>query len=281
MLPGNAMHLPYYPIQEKKEPMLRIDIEKCIGCGKCVSVCVRDNITIKEGKALEKCNDCFACGHCIAICPKGAVSLIEFSDFFPKEYDGSDVTVSLECMRRFMENRRSIRLFRSDKIPRDELEKLFEAVRYSPTAQNSQSTEFAVLDEDLDEFMKIVEEVLEPLADKYPRIAQLNMYRKRRSEFSMHPLLWEGKQMICAFSEKPADSIIALSRIEMMAYSMGLGGFYSLFIAEAAELDPEKIMSFFAGIPKNKILRGAFIIGYPRLKFKRTVPRKEVRVEWR
>ena len=46
--------------------------DKCIGCGKCASLCPLDNITLQDGKPVweEHCTHCMAC---INLCPKEAV----------------------------------------------------------------------------------------------------------------------------------------------------------------------------------------------------------------
>ena len=54
--------------------MIKVNKEKCIGCGACIAVCPHDAISLKDGKAVidqKKCNKCF---DCIEICPVKAIS---------------------------------------------------------------------------------------------------------------------------------------------------------------------------------------------------------------
>lgn len=46
--------------------------EKCIGCGKCVTVCPLNNVTLNDSKPVwgNKCTHCMAC---ICYCPTGAI----------------------------------------------------------------------------------------------------------------------------------------------------------------------------------------------------------------
>jgi 6-hydroxynicotinate reductase len=52
---------------------VKIDLEKCIGCGECVQVCPLHVIRLKRKKALVQ-EGCSACGACLRVCPQEAVA---------------------------------------------------------------------------------------------------------------------------------------------------------------------------------------------------------------
>lgn len=54
---------------------LRVDEDKCIGCGKCEKVCPMNNIKI-VGKKVAQNNRCTMCYRCINNCPMQAMTLL-------------------------------------------------------------------------------------------------------------------------------------------------------------------------------------------------------------
>ena len=258
-----------------------IDVEECIACGQCKSVCIRDNIEIDE-VAYETGSNCFECGHCMAICPTKAITLKIFKGRENRiaEYNPNEIPVDYNDLLDFLKQRRSIRWFKKKKIDKDTFNKLIEGAYYSPSAQNQQDVEFVVLDKKLNDFMKHVYDIIRVEEEEFFRIKEFGEYLRDNSTKQYHPLLWSGHQLILTFSSDKTSAVIANTRMELLAYSLGLGGFYSLFILKADEIDHEKLMEFFPNIDKNKHMYSAFIIGYPKKRFRRTIPHKEIKVNY-
>ncbi len=59
----------------KYSSKLKIDKEKCIGCGKCETLCPMKNISIREQKAVPG-DRCTMCYRCINKCPAQAITLL-------------------------------------------------------------------------------------------------------------------------------------------------------------------------------------------------------------
>lgn len=260
---------------------LKIDTDLCTACKLCQQVCIRDNILVEE-HAVEIGGNCFECGHCMAICKAGAITLKSFDEKEDRiiEYNPHEIPINYDDLLQLLKQRRSIRWFRNKKIDKDTFDKLFEGAYYSPSAQNQQDVEFVVLDEKLDEFMGLVYDIIKVDEDKFFRIREFGDYLNDNSTKLFHPLLWGGKQLILTFSTDKTSAVIANTRLELLAYSLGLGGFYSLFILKADELDHNKLMEFFPKIDNSKHMYSAFIIGYPKVRFRRTIPHKDINVEY-
>ncbi|MDN5345206.1 MAG: hypothetical protein PWQ18_1320 [Clostridia bacterium] len=61
-----------------KRKIVRIDEEKCTGCGLCVSPCVEGAIEIVGGKAKVLREElCDGAGVCLNVCPTGALTIEE------------------------------------------------------------------------------------------------------------------------------------------------------------------------------------------------------------
>ena len=260
---------------------LIIDEDSCTACKQCMQVCIRDNIVVDDF-AVETGSNCFECGHCMAICKQKAITLksYEGKEDRIQDYNPRELPVGYDDLLQFLKQRRSIRWFKNKKIDKETFDKLFEGAYYSPSAQNEQDVEFVVLDDRLDEFMGLVYDIIKVEEDEFFRIKEFGDYLSDNSTKEFHPLLWEGKQLILTFSTDKTSAVIANTRLELLAYSLGLGGFYSLFILKADEIDHDRLMEFFPDIDKNKHMYSTFIIGYPKKRFRRTIPHKDIKVTY-
>lgn len=60
---------------------IRINRERCVGCGGCVEVCPGTLISLSEGRArMDYPRDCWGCASCVKECPTGAVEFFLGAD---------------------------------------------------------------------------------------------------------------------------------------------------------------------------------------------------------
>ncbi len=60
----------------KNVATLSLDVNKCLGCGRCLEVCPHAVFALRERRAsIEDRDACMECGACAKNCPVGAISV--------------------------------------------------------------------------------------------------------------------------------------------------------------------------------------------------------------
>lgn len=57
--------------------MLKVNHEKCTGCGTCLDACIVEAISLRTDKAEIDQKLCNACGECAVICPSEAIIAVD------------------------------------------------------------------------------------------------------------------------------------------------------------------------------------------------------------
>lgn len=255
--------------------MVFIDKEKCIGCGKCATDCVANNIEIVDKKARIK-SECLQCGHCVAICDSDAVSI--------PEYDMDDVDtisdsnrISPEAFLSCIKARRSIRDFSNETITDDKLSLLAEAGRYTATANNGQFHRYIFIRDELDNLKNKVWDFIDQLTPsnkaQFLDYEAYKIFAKRRKENASDDFLFRNSPVVLFItSQRYLDAGMAAQNIEMMATTMGLGVMFNGYLVRIAEanLDLKKWLGI-----ENETICACMLLGHPKQKYCKTAPRKK------
>lgn len=252
--------------------IIEIDEDKCIGCKLCIDDCPQQNIYLKNNKAKIISDNCIKCGHCSAICPNESV-VISGYDESPKYLDQLRKIKSDELLDSLM-SRRSIRQFKDKTIKKEDVEKIIEAGRWTPTAKNSQDVSYIIIDKDKRKIEDIAVNIFKRL------IKILRIFKKSYKNFEIDDNFFFKKApiVICVVSNNKVDGALAASNMALMAESLGLGVLYSGFFSIASKISFQLKKEL--GLNKNKVVT-TLVIGYPNVKYMRTALKDNAKIAYK
>lgn len=261
---------------------------QCIGCKQCQKDCIVNDISIIDGKAFIHNQNCIKCGHCIAICPTNSVSCEDESEYKMSEViEGRDFGINPYDLLDFMKFRRSVRSFKDTKIEEKKLKTIIEAGRYSPTGRNAQDVSYILTEERLDEFRDKTLSALYSIAQQYlasedfPKELRIypKMWLKIYQDFCINGddrLFYHAPNLIIIKAKDTINGALALSRMELMVNALGLGCFISGFCKRAIEGNKE--LQKYLCLEEGEQIIACLVVGYPKVRYKRSAPRKEAGV---
>jgi len=274
--------------------MLKVDLEKCIGCGTCKSDCPTANIAIKDGKAVHG-KWCLECGHCTAVCPQKAVTLA--GDYDPAEIleydDPKKFAVRPDQLLNFVKFRRSVRQYTDEPVSDADIAKILETGRYTQTGANTQTLRYIVLTKDT--LREITPMALKTLAEldvksvdkKAMRVPYQYLdfqaiwvnwyafYQKKQRDLLFHGA--PNALLIVSRTCNEVDGCFNAGHLELMINALGLGACMMGFGTFAFDQSPE--LKQRVGIQEGESVIFMMVFGHPKVKYLRTVNRKKVRYE--
>lgn len=272
--------------------LFTIDETRCKRDGICVAECPAHIIEQNDPQApptpsKDAAELCINCGHCVAVCPHGAFSLATMPSDACRVVD-RDLLPSREQLFHLMLSRRSVRVYKKKPVGRETIAELLDVVRYAPSGHNAQPVNWLILHDSarVQHLAGVVVDWMRYLLDHQPEFAKtLHLDRVVDS--------WEnGIDRVCrgaphvVVAHAPADSLpgpaactIALTWLELIAPSFGLGACWAGYFHAAALRFPP--MQDALGLPKGHSANGAMMLGYPKWKYHRIPERNPVSVTWR
>lgn len=272
--------------------MMTVDELKCIACGKCVKDCFPNDIEIVDGKAVMKNTRCIKCGHCIAVCPTNAIAMDDYDMSSVKSYSKEEFDIEEDHLLNFIKFRRTVRQFTKQEVSNEHILKIIEAGRFTQTGSNQQDVSYVVVKDGLTELKELIFEALKAtgekiLADPNPQSTLFQFYARfwmtmaddYRLDQTKDKLFFNAPLVIVIVANSDVNGSLAASNMELMTNALGLGTFFSGFMTRAAIGNEE--ISEFLGIKEGKKVVTCMVIGYPAVKYLRTVPRKEAEIYWK
>lgn len=271
--------------------LIEINQETCNKDGICAAVCPTGLIRFEKGffpKPVPEADEiCNRCGHCVAVCPKGSLTHRDMSvEKCPPLR--KDLLLGEEQCEHFLRNRRSIRVYKDQRVPREALERLIGIARYAPSGHNMQNVQWLVIADpaELRRLSGLTVDFLRWMLENNRETA-LAMHLDRtvaRWEGGYDVILRNAPAVIVAHGLKQdrmaaTNCTIALTYVELAATSMGLGCCWAGFVMAAGGVFPPVAKAL--QLPEENQCFGAMMVGYPRYTYSRLPLRKTPRITWR
>ena len=268
--------------------IIGINKEKCTSCKLCMhDLCVGTPFYVKENGDVEfndKLDTCYMCGHCIAICPEDAILLKDLDDVDTYAgIDAPETIIGYDKIFQFLRAKRSIRHYKSKKVPKETILKIFEAMRYAPSASNARLWRYLIISDP---------QKIKTISDEVIKARYLHLGFKSSDEamnsysVDFDPIFWRAPHVIILYFETiqkdmttlgiwGSDTGTALTYGMLAAQSLGLGTCW-IGNLQAAIANNRDILGIL-GIEGHVL--GAFTLGFPDVKFRRTTPRSQLKIK--
>lgn len=274
------------------ETFFDVDRDLCRRDGLCAAECPAQVIRLGAPDPVPTAAPdfalyCLACGHCVAVCPTGAFRLAGMP---PEQCPSIEkgLQPSREQAEQFLRSRRSIRLFREERVARAKLAKLIEIACYAPSAKNSQPWNWTVVEEPAE-----VRRLAGMVVDWMRAVIQAAPERAAAAAFPRVVDAWDqGCDRVCraaphlivvhadrSYPFGAEDTALALSYLELYAPQLGLGACWAGYFYTAVNAHPPLFEAL--GLPAAHRAFGAVMVGVPKLRYRRLPQRRPPRILWR
>ncbi len=277
-------------------PRILIDQDKCNQCGHCVALCNSSNVyeQVEREIKVTRADDCWFCGHCVAVCPTDA---IEHSEFPISECPVIDPAIlpSLDSMTAAFRGRRSTRIFQDKPVSRRIIDDLVNIARWVPSASNAQPVDWLAVD-DPAQIAALSAQTVDFFGRKAIRIAagddkilsaldDVEDFARisRQSEMGEDPIFFRAPVLLLA--HVPDDDVFGRDDATYAAYNlmlaaerMGLGTCLIGYFIFALE-NSDKLLRMLL-LPDLRKVEVAIVLGYPRYRFRRLIPRRKMELVW-
>lgn len=293
--------------------MIHIDATTCKPCGVCGKICPRHltEVVQQGGRKCtvvvsERAELCMSCGHCAAACPTESITVDgldpnEFAALTPLEIRDAQLLTLLR-------QRRSVRRYQRRPVPREVLDRIVEGVHASPTGTGSISNGVIIVDS-----RATIDALMEPTYALYEKLEAMlsrtipRFFVKRRAGarslallegFVMPGMRWyirwrqEGRgdeisrdcpalMLFYGPANEPMvedNCTLAAFHAILMAETLGVGSCFNHLISAACNRSPE--LRAMLALPENAEVHASVTLGYPKVKFLRTVPHRAAEVRY-
>jgi nitroreductase/NAD-dependent dihydropyrimidine dehydrogenase PreA subunit len=271
-------------------PIIGIDKEKCIACGNCIATCSQLCFSYSSDKKTVEFNDsrkwCFYCGHCIAICPQDAIQFENMGDSSPEISEIIELEnqipqdVTYEKVTGLLRSIRSYRHYKPEPLPAEKLAKIFDTMRYAPSASNMRSWNFRLIC-DTNEIAALSKDIQANLMNNPGlKMKYEEKFAARQAAGFEDPIFFKAPHVLILTSSLDMDiegvnSGIIMTYCNIAAKTLGVGTCWIGLAQITLEENPDLKKKYKI---RGKIT-GVLVLGYPKEVFHRLPPRLPLKVK--
>jgi nitroreductase/NAD-dependent dihydropyrimidine dehydrogenase PreA subunit len=268
--------------------LFAIDRSLCKRDGLCVAVCPAS--LVREGEdgypvvLAGKEQHCIRCGHCAAVCPSGAFTHHLLP---PESFEKIPKAPPSEALSAWMKARRSMRRYKDKPVPAELIARVLDVARYAPSGHNTQCVSWTVVGDraGVEAVNALVMQWSRLEVDKKSDLAKkLNLAGALRAYSRGRDVVCRGAPVL-ALAHAPVggitpdeDGVIATAWFELAAWANGLGSCFDGYVMLAARSYPPLTEAL--GIPADRKVCGAAMLGYPALKYRLIPPRNPAKATY-
>ena len=279
---------------------ISINPELCKHDAICVHICPESVFIQRESESVPVpvAQDlCISCGQCVAVCPNEAISHSDFPEGWIHGME-TDMKPSYEQLLAILRYRRSQRYFTNKPVEKDVIHKIIDAARYAPSALNSQSTKYLVI-QDILLLTGISETTADVLKGTIDNLRTTHDEAELVQDHSFNVIshkideirnlgddifLHNASTLLLFYADKnesmgAINANLAVQNALLAAEALGIGAFYTGFVFFAIRHDPEFKKIF--KLPENHEVYASVALGYPQVKFRKWIERKPANLIWR
>ena len=282
----------------------------CTVCGECVKICPVEVLSLSDREIRidpSRGFGCIACGQCMMVCPSDSIAVtgrkLDPGDVI--DLPAPNLRATFDQVEALMFSRRSIRRFRGEAVPREAIDRVIASAATAPMGIPPWEVGITVF-----HGRDKVRDLAWDTADAYERLLKFfespvgvlfrrTMKKPVRHQFQTFILplgryLVDGKKKgsdyvlydapaALLFHASPygdgADAFIACTYAMVAAEAMGLGT--CMIGCVAPVLGRRKDLMEKHGLPVGHLPKIVLILGYPAVRFRKTIRRPFLSVRYR
>jgi nitroreductase len=221
------------------------------------------------------------------VCPHGAMNHDQVPLTSSPEIQ-KGLQISTAQAVQFLRSRRSIRHYRDQAVETEKIQQLIELARYAPTGSNRQEVEWTVFTDKtvIRGLAELTVNWMRTILQKDPRPAMAPYMPLVVGAWDMgyDVVMRDAPALVIASVPRTnasgmVDLSIALSYLELMAPSLGLGTCWAGLLH--AGLENWGPLQEAVSLPAGHTHQYPMMLGYPKMKYFRLPERKTPKIHWR